>query len=153
MEGFIVSKQKMQLANKYLVTIYNSVFGIKVPNSKTNTAKFKLLKLIENKTNEYQEDNQRVLAEFAVKDDAGEAKKNDDGSFVMPELGTEERRQANTAVTELADELVTIEYGEYSNRIKEIMDYLANYEGELDGNAGQGLFLLLDAYEESKEEK
>lgn len=140
-------KQQFDLKNAELSMVYNAVYDIPVVNSKTNRGKFKLLTLIKKKVDEYQDDLDKILQKYALKDAEGNFLPGQNGKkYKIPE----DTKEADEELKELQKETVTIVYGEYSNRIKDIVDFLDSYEGQLDGKTGEGIYTLLEAIEEGK---
>ena len=148
--------KQITLTNNMLVAIYNSVYVIPTNStevynsSKLNRSKNKLLELIDKKMNELEHDRVEILKEFADKNENGEPIENEDGTY---KLNKSNDREANEQVKVLLEEDVCINYGEYSSRIKEFMEYLDNYDGELDGRTGQAVYWLLEAYDEAEDVK
>lgn len=139
--------KEFYLSNKDLVPVYNAVYSIPTKNSKINRSKFKLLSLIDKKIKEHEQDRKTILEKYAKKNEDGEPEKVENGGYKIEKENIE---TCGDEVIELGDEKVTIVYGEYASRVKDIMDYLDNYEGELDGDTGKGMYVLLEAYEQTK---
>lgn len=131
----------MKLKNKELTGVYNAVRSIKVYTSKMNRKKFKLMNCIKAKIDELGEDQKRILEDYSVKDDDGKAIVKDGSYDIKDTEGVQKD------INELADEVVTINFGEHADTVSEFMSYLENYEGELDGPTGEGIFILQEAYE------
>lgn len=143
-------KQQFELQNNELTMIYNAVYNTPVSNSKINRGKFKLLSCIKKKVDEYQEDIDQILQKYALKDENGEFLPGENGNkYRMPKKTPE----ADEELKVLQEERVKIVYGEYSNRIKDIISYLDAYEGTLDGNTGEGIYTLLEAIEQAESEE
>ena len=131
----------MKLKNKELTGVYNALRNIKVYTSKMNRKKFKLMNCIKAKIDELGEDQKRILEDYSVKDDDGKAIVKDGSYDIKDTEGVQKD------INELADEVVTINFGEHADAVSEFMSYLENYEGELDGPTGEGIFILQEAYE------
>ena len=142
--------KQFKLQNKNLASVHNAVYNIPTNTQKVNRGKFKLLDLIHKKIKEWDADREEIFKAFGKKDEEGNYIPNGNEAYTFDESDNKEIRKQ---LDELADENVTIVYGEYSNRIKDIIEYLENYEGHIDGETGHGLYLLLEAYEENTEEE
>lgn len=139
--------KQFNLANNELALVHDAVFSIAPSNTKINRGKFNLLKLIKKKLDELNTDRADILKKYSNKDEDGEPIIIDN----RYDLVEETEKEAYKELDELGKEKVTIVYGEYANRIKDYMDFLDSYEGNLEGNVGQGIFVLQEAYETSLE--
>lgn len=142
--------KQLTLKNKSLANIHNAVYNIPTSNQKINRGKFKLLDLILKKIKEWEADREAIFQEFGKKDDEGNYIPNGDDKYTFE---TKDTKEINRQLDELLEEEATIVYGEYTNRIKDIMEYLENYEGQIDGQTGQGLYELLETYDANNEEE
>ena len=141
--------KQFNLKNNELVAVHNAVFNIEVSNTKVNRGKFKLLKLIEKKIKEKDDDRKAILVQYSEKDGDGEAIIENESYTLIEET----KAEALEALKDLEEESVAVVYGEYANNIKPYMEFLDSYEGQLDGTVGQGVFLLQEAYEQTLEEE
>lgn len=141
--------KQLTLKNKSLANIHNAVYNIPTSNQKINRGKFKLLDLILKKIKEWEADREAIFKEFGKQDEEGNYIPNGNDKYTFD---AEDTKEINQQLDELLEEEATIVYGEYANRIKDIMDYLENYEGQIDGQTGQGLYELLEAYDANIEE-
>ena len=131
----------MKLKNKELTGIYNALRSIKTYTSKMNRKKFKLMSCLKAKIDELTEDQKRILESYSAKDEDGKAITKDGKYDIKDTDGVQ------NDINELADEVVTIDFGEHTDAVQEFMSYMDDYEGELDGPTGEGIFILQEAYE------
>lgn len=141
-------KKELTIKNGELETVLVGVYGVSTPSTKINRAKFRLIKLIQRKAEELEEEQDQILIKYAEKDPDGNAIQGEEGQkFKLPE-DAETKAKINIELKELALEATVLSYGEYSTKIQEFMEYLETYEATLKGREAEGIFILQEAYEE-----
>lgn len=141
-------KQEFTIKNRDLETVLAGVYSVNAPNTKINRAKFRLLKLIQRKAQELEEEQDQILTKYAEKDDQGEPIHGEGNmKFKLPN-DKETEFNINAELKELSEEVSVLAYGEYSTKIQKFMDYLEVYEEVLKGREAEGIFILQEAYEE-----
>lgn len=106
--------------------------------------------LLEKKVKEVNKEEKLIWEALAEKNEKDEPEVDFNGNYV---LSPENKIKASEELTELYEEKVTMNYGEYVKNIDEIMAYLDDYEGEISGHDGKALNVLLNAYENGKDDK
>lgn len=138
----------MTIKNSNLEAVLAGVYNVTVPNTKINRAKFRLLKLIQRKAQELEEEQDEILIKYAIKDSNGEPLQGEGNiKFKLPD-DKEIEAKINAELSELSQEVSVLNYGEYSTKIDDFMIYLDDYEEKLNGREAEGIFLLQEAYEE-----
>lgn len=140
---------KLKLQGKYLAPIDQLLFDLKLKNRKDSRSRTKLKKLIVRKLKEFEEDRKTLIEAYAEKDEEGNPKVNEQGSYLFPSGLPKKLKEE---LDELGDELVIIEGGEYVNHITGMKKVLENEEIdiELSGSEADAYDHLLDAYEEAE---
>jgi len=139
---------ELKIKNSDLEAVLVGAYSVAAPNTKINRAKFRLLKLIQRKAEELEEEQDQILTKYAEKDSNGEPIPGEGNmKFKLPEdkVTTD---KINLELKELSDEFSVLVYGEYSIKIQEFMNYLEDYEETLKGREAEGIFILQEAYEE-----
>ena len=138
----------LKIKNGELETVLAGVYSVTAPNTKINRAKFRLLKLIQRKAQELEEEQDEILTRYAEKDSNGEPIPGEGNmKFKLPE-DKESTDKINLELKELSEESSVLVYGEYSTKIQDFMTYLDGYEEALKGREAEGIFILQEAYEE-----
>lgn len=141
-------KQEITIKNSELEMVLAGVYSVTAPNTKINRAKFRLLKLIQRKAQELEEEQDQILTRYAEKDSKGEPIPGEGNmKFKLPK-DKEVTDKINAELKELSAENSVLSYGEYSTKIQEFMTYLETYEEVLKGREAEGIFILQEAYEE-----
>ena len=142
--------KQFTLQNRQLIIVGEALRDLPTTDFKTNRAKHKLLKLVNKKFEEYAEDEKILVESHAEKDSDGEPIKLENGNY---KIAKEKTKLAQKEINELGDMDAVIVYGEFALDIKPAIDYILNYEGHIDAKMGQGLFDLIEVYENSLEEE
>lgn len=138
----------LKLKNRNLADIYNTLYEIPAGNSRINRGKFRLLGLVYEKVKELDEDKDRLLQKYAIKDKDGNPLPGEGNlKYRLPDdIG-----ELNEEISILSEEEAAIDYSQYMERINEYIEYLESYEGRLEGASGEALFLLLEAFDNGSE--
>lgn len=142
--------KQLEINKGMLAPCYNFLYNLKVPSSKINRKKYNLMDLLEKKVKEVNKEEKLIWEELAEKNEKGEPEIDLNSNYV---LSPENKIKASQDLTELYDEKVVMSYGEYVKNIDEIMAYLDDYEGDISGHDGNALNVLLNAYENGKDDK
>lgn len=141
-------KQEIKIKNGDLEMVLVGAYSVAAPNTKINRAKFRLLKLIQRKAQELEEEQDEILTKYAEKDSNGEPLQGEGNmKFKLPD-DKEIEAKINAELSELSQEVSVLNYGEYSTKIDDFMTYLDDYEETLNGREAEGIFILQEAYEE-----
>lgn len=155
----------IKLQNKDLPSIYQMLENLGIEGYKNKRGKGKLQRNIKSKHEEYAEDLKVIQDEHFAKDEDGNLKqeRNAQGQQVFVWLdkwkdNAEQKKKANEATQELADEVAIIDIVENETKIKTFFE--AVKEDEFTANEGfkdEPFDILMDAleetFEENKEEK
>ncbi|WP_459904786.1 DUF1617 family protein [Enterococcus thailandicus] len=139
---------QIKIENKELPKIIGFLEQL-TAKGKYSLARSRMLSLTKKKYQEYLDEQKLIVENFSDKDEEGKPITKEDGTFQLSHSNTQ---AANAELAVLDDDLVVIDYREYSSRIKDLEDFLNGYEEELSGDNAQGFFDLVDAFE-NKEEK
>ncbi|MFT8584828.1 DUF1617 family protein [Liquorilactobacillus hordei] len=139
----------IEFENGELVAVGNFLAQAKL-KGKASRGRTKLIKLIEEKNKEYNEERDTVRDPYFQVDDNGE-KIVKDNKYVLKD--TSKGKDLDKELADLAEETVGIEFTEYNEKIKALYDALNNYNYEL-SNADAVIYdLLLDKLEENYEKE
>ncbi|EJF01098.1 DUF1617 family protein [Liquorilactobacillus mali] len=139
----------IEFENGELVAIGNFLAQAKL-KGKASRGRTKLIKLIEDKNKEYNEERDTVRDPYFQVDEKGE-KIVKDNKYVLKD--TSKGKELDKELADLAEETVGIEFTEYNEKIKALYDALDNYNYEL-SNADAVIYdLLLDKLEENYEKE
>lgn len=139
----------IEFENGELVAVGNFLAQAKL-KGKASRGRTKLIKLIEEKNKEYNEERDTVRDPYFQVDDKGE-KIVKDNKYVLKDIS--KGKDLDKELTDLAEETVGIEFTEYNEKIKALYDALNNYNYEL-SNADAAIYdLLLDKLEENYEKE
>lgn len=142
--------KQLEINKGMLAHCHNFLFKLVVPTSKINRKKYNLMDLLEKKVKEVNQEEKLIWEELAEKNEEGKPEIDINSNYV---LSPENKIKATQELTELYEEKVIMNYGEYVKNIDEIMAYLDDYEGEISGHDGNALNVLLMAYENGKDDK
>lgn len=137
----------IEFKNGELVAVGNFLAQAKL-KGKASRGRTKLIKLIEDKNKEYNEERDTVRDPYFQVDEKGE-KIIKDNKYVLKDES--KGKELDKELADLAEETVGIEFTEYNEKIKALYDALDNYNYEL-SNADAVIYdLLLDKLEENYE--
>lgn len=138
---------QIKFQGDYLVAVNNFLFNFKAKGRKS-IARSKLLKLVEKKIKEFNEDEKMIIKEFAKLDEDGEPIILDGNRYDIDDL-----KGYAKAVKELNEEEVIIEGGEYVNNFSHLKEALEDYDLELEGADAVAYEILMDAFENIEKPK
>ncbi|MDN7144451.1 DUF1617 family protein [Liquorilactobacillus mali] len=137
----------IEFKNGELVAVGNFLAQAKL-KGKASRGRTKLIKLIEDKNKEYNEERDTVRDPYFQVDEKGE-KIVKDNKYILKDES--KGKELDKELADLAEETVGIEFTEYNEKIKALYDALNNYNYEL-SNADAVIYdLLLDKLEENYE--
>jgi hypothetical protein len=139
----------IKLQNADLVPVGNFLGKLKL-KKKASRGRTKLIKLLEAKNKEYNEDREEIRDPYFEHDDKGE-RVTKDNAYVLKDLT--KGADLNKELTELAKEKAVVEFTEYSEKFQALYDALTNYQYEL-ADADAVLYdLVLDELENNFEKE
>ncbi|MFT9098521.1 DUF1617 family protein [Liquorilactobacillus sp.] len=139
----------IEFKNGELVAVGNFLAQAKL-KGKASRGRTKLIKLIEEKNKEYNEERDTVRDPYFQVDDKGE-KIVKDNKYVLKD--TSKGKDLDKELADLAEETVGIEFTEYSEKFKALYDALNNYDYELSDANAVIYDLILDKFEKSFEKE
>ncbi|MFT9003804.1 MAG: DUF1617 family protein [Liquorilactobacillus hordei] len=139
----------IEFENGELVAVGNFLAQSKL-KGKASRGRTKLIKLIEEKNKEYNEERDTVRDPYFQVDDNGE-KIVKDNKYVLKD--TSKGKDLDKELADLAKETVGIEFTEYNEKIKALYDDLNNYNYELSDADAVIYDLILDKFEENYEKE
>lgn len=149
----------INLNNKDLANIYQMLENLGIEGYKNKRGKGKLQRNIKAKFEEYQEDLKVIQDEHFAKDDEGnyQQERNGQGQQVfvwLDDISNEQKKEANEATKELADEVATIDIVEHETKIKTFFEAVQEDEFTTkDGFKDEPFDILMDALEETFEKE
>ena len=135
---------ELKIKNKNIESIYKIFSELPITKMKANRGRAKFLKKLEEKFNNFIEDRKEILELYVEFDEEGKPISND-GKLKFKENCIEQDLIKD--IDELANELVTIQSGEYSTR------YIEDLEVQLSAQEIILLDELLEQYENQKGEQ
>lgn len=142
--------KQLKLQNKVVGSLLVLVHHFEWSGSKQNRSARKLKKLLEKKNEEYQDDRNEVAKKYCVTGEDGNPVVQENGNYKVIDGQTP---NLTKEMNQLADEEVTIEYGEYVNNIDEVYKVLDKTEKAFSGDQSDALVDFLEAYEDNQEEE
>ncbi|MDN2452517.1 DUF1617 family protein [Lactobacillus sp. UCMA15818] len=137
----------IEFENGELVAVGNFLAQAKL-KGKASRGRTKLIKSIEDKNKEYNDEINTVRDPYFQVDEKGE-KIVKDNKYILKDES--KGKELDKELADLAEETVGIEFTEYSEKIKALYEALNNYNYEL-SNADAVIYdLLLDKLEENYE--
>ena len=142
---------KLKLTNKDLPTLKMFLEKLHIKNMKANRGKVKFYKRILAKIEEYYQDEQEILKEVAVVDDSGSFATDENGNIQLKDGETYE--SVNRQLSELSQEEVVLNAGEYEARYRAFLNWLAECEEELTMDEAILVDDLLEQFESQSEKE
>ena len=142
---------KLKLTNKDLPTLKMFLEKLHIKNMKVNRGKVKFYKHILLKLEEYYQDEQEILKEVAVVDDSGSFATDENGNIQLKDGETYE--SVNRQLSELSQEEVVLNAGEYEARYRALFNWLAECEEELAMDEAILVDDLLEQFESQSEKE
>ncbi|MCP0886922.1 DUF1617 family protein [Ligilactobacillus sp. WILCCON 0076] len=139
----------IEFKNADLVPVGNFLAGLKL-KGKASRGRTKLIKLLEDKNKEYNEDREEIRDPYFEHDDKGE-RVTKDNAYVLKDKTKE--KDLNKELIDLANENSKIEFTEYSEKFKALYDGLNNYDYELSNTDAALYDLVLDQLENNFEKE
>ena len=139
----------IEFKNGELVAVGNFLAQAKL-KGKASRGRTKLIKLIEEKNKEYNEERDTVRDPYFQVDDKGE-KIVKNNKYVLKDIS--KGKDLDKELADLAEEIVGIEFTEYSEKFKALYDALNNYDYELSDTNAVIYDLILDKFEKNFEKE
>lgn len=139
---------KITLENTNIAKVYRLVEQIKV-KGKDALALAKFIKLLKQTLKSAGEDEQALVAQYAIKDENGESKTDSNGNVQLnPGLA----REYNKAHGEWLEQKAEIEGGTYVNHIDDVQRIISDYvdENEIGGSDLDAYLALYEAFEKGE---
>ncbi|WP_429971274.1 DUF1617 family protein [Fructilactobacillus sp. Tb1] len=119
---------------------------ISLSGGKVNRARFRFIKLLNNKLTEINEDRLEIAKGYANLDKNGTAKIKEDGTL---DIEKSKIPSFSLAQNEMYQENALITVDDYVEQLQLLFNALINYENELQGNNLIAYGVLLDAFEDA----
>nr|DAY50708.1 MAG TPA: Protein of unknown function (DUF1617) [Caudoviricetes sp.] len=139
---------QIKIQNKEIVNAADFLNGLTM-KGKLSIARSRMIQILDKKQKEFAEDRKAIVESYAEKDKDGKPKLKSDNTY---ELSVEGNTEASKEITKLLEEYAVIEYGEHSSRLNDLEKYVTEFDEDVSGNVAQGLFVLVEAFE-NKEDK
>ena len=139
---------KITLENTNIAKVYRLVEQIKV-KGKDALALAKFIKLLKQTLKSAGEDEQALVAQYALKDENGESKTDSNGNIQLdPALA----REYNKVHGEWLEQKAEIEGGTYVNHIDDVQRIISDYvdENEIGGTDLDAYLALYEAFEKGE---
>lgn len=144
----------IKLKNNLMVAVFTLLKEAKLKNQ-ASRGRNKFLKRLEEKNKEFNDELTEIRKDFFQVNDEGTLKA-EDGKFVFkPEVEEhpEMKEDLNNRVKELENEEFEISFAEYSTKYEALFEALEHLDEELSGDKALAYDELMDAYENTEEEK
>ena len=138
---------RIKIKNEELVRVMTFLDGL-AAKGKMSLARSRMIDLVKKKHQEYLDERKQIIEAHAEKDENDKPITNEDGTYKLTSKGNAE---AGKEIIDLNKDFSVIEYGEYIIRINDLEQFLGEFDGELSGDAAQGFFVLMDAFETKEE--
>ena len=142
---------KLKLTNKDLPTLKMFLEKLHIKNMRVNRGKVKFYKHILLKLEEYFRDEQEILKEVAVVDDSGSFVTDENGNIQLKDGETYEN--VNRQLSELSQEEVFLNAGEYEARYRAFLNWVAECEEGLTMDEAILVDDLLEQFESQSEKE
>lgn len=139
----------IELKNADLVPTGNFLAGLKL-KGKASRGRTKLIKLLEAKNKEYNEDREEIRDPYFLHDDKG-SRVTKDNKYVLKD--ETKGADLNKELADLAKEKAVIEFTEYSEKLQALYEALANYDYELSNTDAVVYDLVMDELENNFEKE
>lgn len=146
--------KSLKMENRLIQVVFEFLREVTL-KGKASRGRSKLLKRLEEKDKELQENRNEIRKEYFEVDENGEFKIDEDGTnLIFLESVTEEDKKILTdSLLDLDKEPFEITFTEYSTQYEALFKALDNLDEELSGNKALAYDELMTAYENNKEEK
>lgn len=144
----------IKLKNNLMVPVFTLLKEAKLKNQ-ASRGRNKFLIRLEEKNNEFNDELTEIRKDFFQVDDEGKLKA-EDGKFVFKtevEKRPELKEDLNKRIIELENEKFEISFTEYSTKYEALFEALEHLDEELSGDKALAYDELMDAYENTEEEK
>lgn len=142
---------QLKLQNKDLPTLKMFLEKLHIKNMRVNRGKVKFYKHILLKLEEYYRDEQEILKEVAVVDDSGSFATDENGNIQLKDGETYEN--VNRQLSELSQEEVVLNAGEYEARYRAFLNWLAECKEDLTMDEAILVDDLLEQFESQSEKE
>ena len=141
--------RSIKLKNNLMVSVFTLLKEAKLKNQ-ASRGRNKFLKRLEEKNKEFNDELTEIRKDFFQVDESGELK-SEDGKLIFKE--DVDKEDLNKRVKELEEEEFEISFAEYSTKYEALFEALEHLDEELSGDKALAYDELMDAYEQSEEEK
>lgn len=142
---------ELKLQNKDIIPFLSLLNNIKVKSMKANRGRAKIIKKLQEKLEDYNNDETDILKEYVEVDSDGNMIRDENGGLKAKDIS--KNKEVNELLKELMNEQISIIGGEYSNRYSDFLDYLSNYDEELTSEEILIIDNILEQYENEKGDK
>lgn len=135
---------RLNFKNHELIPVQKFLYNLTLKKAKPSRSRSKLVKKLDEKIKEYQEDVQDLINLHSEKDENGEPVVHEGGGYRIVNRPNFDKDQE-----ELNNEEVVIECGEYANNFTVLYNTVNEIEDiELSGQEAEGYDIFLDRFEE-----
>lgn len=132
----------MKIKNKHLNIIINFLKNEVKATKVDNIHRMRIVKALESQQEKLFSEETQLVKEFAVLDDEGNIKQDDNGSFFVTN-----RAEFETQQKQLLNEIFRIEDNNLSEALKTIKRLVNDFEDELSGESAEAHYILSEALE------
>lgn len=146
--------KSIKLKNHLMIPVFALLKDAKLKNQ-ASRGRNKFLKRLEEKNKEFNDELTEIRKEFFQVDEQGDLKV-EDGHFIFKEEvegDPEMKEDLDKRVKELHEETFEISFAEYSTKYEALFEALEHLDEELSGDKALAYDELMDAYENTEEEK
>lgn len=146
--------KSIKLKNNLMVAVFTLLKEAKLKNQ-ASRGRNKFLKRLEEKNKEFNDELTEIRKDFFQVDEKGDLKV-EDGQFIFKEEVDEHpemKEDLDKRVKELQEETFEISFAEYSTKYEALFEALEHLDEELSGDKALAYDELMDAYENTEEEK
>ena len=140
----------IKIKNSSTAPIHNFLNGIAL-TGKASRGRTQLMKRLDEKNKEFLDDLTELQKEYFKTDKNGDLISDENGTLTP--LGEAEAREAEEKAAELQQEVVEINFGEYSSKYEALFGALDELDVPLVGQQAELYDTLMNAYEAEKENK
>lgn len=137
-------EKMLEFKNNELAVMINFLGNLQLKN-KYSLARTKLIKLLNAKYEEFISDIKELREPYFEKDENGNLKVNDDQKYIYTDKVTDKDKHSLTeALDELDNEQITIDFTEYSKKLKDLYEALVSYDIPFSGQDAVAYENLVD---------
>lgn len=137
----------IKIQNKHLRNVTEFLYNTVTAKGKKNVHRMRIVKALEKRNKEVSEERLTLIEEYCGIDENGEPKRKENG-----DLDIDDVKGFNREYDALYDEYFIIDDKNLEPALKTVEKLVNNFDKELSGNDAEAHFVLIEAFEEAKEE-